>query len=143
MPARTRWLPAANTMVISHYGVVDGEDLRATDVAALDACVGRDGPVRYLADFRRCDLAMTKEDVMEHARSMNALGYWDRIHDLRVAMIADEPRQTAFGMLFRTRAEESGLEVYATVEGAWSALGLDDASLDAVADLLPRHVTGD
>lgn len=143
MPARTRWLPELKTMVVSHHGTVTPEDLYATDQAALGQCEGHGEGIRYAADFRGCELAMTKQDALEHARQMNELDFWHRIPGLRVAMITENPRDTALGLLFNTEAVDARMHIFSTVEGAWAYLGLDPSTLDQIADLVPRTTGGD
>jgi len=137
MPARRRWIPEHKLMIVSHYGRVTADDLEATDVEALTECLQAGEGVKYLADFRHCQLEMTKEDVVEHARRMNEHDFWSRIPGLKVAMLAERALNTAFGLLFRTKAVDSGLQVFSTVDSAWVHLGLPADLLDEVSDILP------
>lgn len=142
MPARRRWMPEHRLMIVSHYGRVTPDDLFATDVEALTQCMEVRVDVNYVADFRNCELEMTKEDVVEHARRMNEQDFWSRMPGLKVAMLAERALNTAFGLLFRTKAVDSGLQVFSTVDSVWSHLGLDPDLLDELADILPGAERG-
>jgi len=136
VPAESRWLPEVRTMLVSHHGRVTVDDLRATDRDVFLRCEGQGPDVRYLGDFRGCQIEMTKEEVLEHAVWMNDFRPWDRIPGFRVAVVFDVPLETALAMLFRMRTTKYHLEIFSSVEGAWDFLELDHELLSLHEDFL-------
>lgn len=135
MPAETRWLADQRLILISHHGTVTLEDLEATDAAALARNAGEGAAT--ISDFRRCDLVLSKEDVSEYARRMESSGLEASHPGLRVAMITEDPRGTALGLLFRRKPVGMQMEIFSTAHGAWNFVGVDPAIAAGNEDLIP------
>jgi hypothetical protein len=136
MSHRFRWLSEEKICLVRYEGEFTLETLERADAEIYAGTRGR--CIRFLFDLRDAEFVVSPAEAREYASWLREQRIDETHPESRNAIIASEARNAALSLIMAATSEPYvPFELFSTVEGACSALGIDLSLVEDHTDVIP------